>query len=155
MLPPGFLGTRANLLMDVAILLFTALPFVILTAITQARHARLTFHRNLQVGTLITVTVALLLFETDIRLQGGTRVFLANSTLPPSLVGGFLLLHVAIAAATFGSWLVLVLSSWRRFRQQLPGSFSDRHARWGRRTLTGICLTSGTGCGVYLLVFVV
>ncbi len=153
MLPSGFFGTRADILMDVAIILFVALPFVMSAAIRLVRRGEHIKHRNLQAVTLALIATSLLLFEADIRLSGGTQALLAQSGLAPNVAGGFLLFHVLIAVGTFVSWLSLARLSWKRFHASLPGGFTAQHTIWGKLTFVGVCLTSATGCGVYFILF--
>jgi putative membrane protein len=151
-MPRGFFGTRADLFMDVTIVLLTALPFVMLAAFRLARHRRLTAHRTLQIALLATVLVVLVLFELDIRLSGGTQAFVAQSRLGPIALP-LLRIHVAIATITFLSWLALILASLKRFRRVLPGPFTPRHRMWGKLTFVGVCLLSSTGAALYACVY--
>lgn len=64
------------------------------------------------------------------------------------------LVHVVIAILTFLSWLTLLVRSKRRFRQSLPGKFSNQHRIWGKIVLVRVSLTSITGITLYVVVFV-
>ena len=154
MLPKGFLGTRADCYMDIAIILFTTLPFFILIALQLARHRKFISHRNMQIATLALVLIALGIFELDIRLTGGINAFLAHSSMPMSFTRRFLDFHIVIASVTALVWIGLAVTSWTRFTKVLPGRFSSRHIWWGKATFVCICLTSGTGAAVYLMTFV-
>lgn len=153
LLPTGFLGTRADVLMDVTIVLFTVLPLAMLGAFWLVRRGRPRAHRNMQLGMLALVIPALILLEVDIRLSGGSVAFVSQGSLSPAFMRWFLLFHIAIAVATFVSWLRLAIISFRRFGVSLPGPFGARHRRWGKVTFWGVCMTSGTGCALYVLLF--
>jgi putative membrane protein len=153
-MPHGFLGTRADLFMDVVIVFLTLLPVLMLTAFRAARTGRLSMHRNMQAGTLAVVLVVVVLFELDIRLTGGKAAFLAQNPTRADLVAPILRFHVAIATLTFLAWLSLAVASWSRFRATLPGAFSHMHRRLGKAAFVGACLVSATGALVHALLFV-
>jgi uncharacterized membrane protein YozB (DUF420 family) len=151
-MPRGIFGTRADLFMDLAIVLLTALPFAMLGALRFARSGRVYAHRAMQTGLLVAVLVVLALFETDIRLAGGTRSYIAQSRMGAAILP-LLRVHVAIALLTFVSWLALIVASWPRMRVTLPGAFSARHRAWGKVTFGGVCLMSATGAALYACVY--
>ena len=154
MLPRGFLGTRADILMDVAIILFTVLPLILGVGILLARNRSYRRHRNLQTATLVIVFLMIILFETNIRLAGGTSAFLAESSVDPRFLRSFLRFHIAVATLTALSWTVLVVRSWRKFGGVLPGAFSRTHRVWGWFTFGGVFILSSTGCALYVFLFV-
>ena len=63
----GFLGTRADVFMDLAIAFFVAAPFLMTYAIRLAARGRYRAHRNLQAGLVVAGTVAVLLLEGSIQ----------------------------------------------------------------------------------------
>ncbi len=153
-MPHGFLGTRADLFMDVVIVFLTLLPILMLAAFRAARTGRLAVHRNLQAGTLALVLLVVVLFELDVRLSGGKAAFLAQNPGRADLVAPILRFHVAVATLTFVAWLALAVASWSRFRATLPGAFSRLHRRLGKAAFVGACVVSTTGALVYVLLFV-
>jgi len=158
-MPHGFLGTRADLLMDIVVVVFAVLPFVELWAIKLARARRHAAHLRFQVASLIAILLAVVLFEVDIRLSGGTVAFMKDSPLAgTTFLRVFLIVHVLIAVTTFTAWAVLDVKSWRRHRAEstraLPGPWSSSHKRFGKRVYVGICLTSITGIALYVMGFV-
>ncbi len=153
-MPPGFFGTRADLFMDVAIVVLTLLPCAMLTAFSFARRRRYVAHRNTQVATLALVLTILVLFELDIRWKGGSAVFLAQAPARATLVRTLLRAHIAVATLTFIGWLGLAYASWSRLGRSLPGSFSARHRRLGLFTFVGACALSSSGAAIYALVYV-
>lgn len=154
-LPDGFLGTRADVLMDVAIIVFTALPFVLIFGIRYARHRHFMKHRRFQTAAALLVLLLLVLFELDIRLCGGSQAFISKSSFSAGFVRTFLICHVAIALLTGASWLALIVRSRARFLGSLPGTFSARHRWWGWLTFVGVCLLSSSGFALYMLLFAV
>ena len=70
--PAGFLGSRADLLTDLAPLTFIVLPLVMPLGFRLARKRRYLSHRRVQIGFLCVMTVAVLMLEIDVRLRGGS-----------------------------------------------------------------------------------
>ena len=63
----GFLGTRADVFMDLAITFFVAAPFLMTYALRLAARGRYKAHRNLQAGLVVGGTLAVLLLEGSIQ----------------------------------------------------------------------------------------
>jgi putative membrane protein len=141
--------------MDIAIVLFTVLPLLLGFAIRFAKRRRYLAHRNLQTATLLLILILIVLFELNIRLSGGTSTFLAKSSVNPHFLRVFLRFHIVVATITAIVWTTLVVRSWRRFRRELPGSFSRAHRRWGWITFGGVFVLSSTGCALYVMLFVI
>lgn len=155
MIPPGFFGSRADLLTDFALSLFILLPLVMPLGFRLAQKRRLALHRTVQAAFLATMTVAVAALELDIRIKGGTGALGGSAvSTPRPLVRALLLVHLLIAVTTWVAWSWLVLRSWGRFGSTLPGGFSLAHRRWGRRIWLGVGATAATGTLLYLSVFV-
>ncbi len=148
----GFLGTRADALIDAAIVLLVAAPFLMAYALRLAARRRHRAHRNLQAGILGTAVVAVLMLETSIRFGSAGEAYRASTLYGPAMIGLFAV-HLAVAVPTFILWCALGVLSWRRFTRTLPGSFGPGHRRWGRLTFVGLCLSSATGAGLYIMGF--
>lgn len=154
MIPHGFLGSRADLLTDLALSIFVLLPLVMPLGFRLARQRRLAFHRAVQIGFLATMTLAVAALEIDIRLTGGTGALAGRAvSVSAPAVRAILLVHLAIAVTTWITWILLVVRSHAGFRTSLPGSFSARHRIWGRRVWLGVSATSATGTLLYVAVF--
>ncbi|MDH5680476.1 MAG: DUF420 domain-containing protein [Spirochaetota bacterium] len=155
MWPEGFLGTRADLLMDIIIVIIVIPPILMWYSFRFVPRNKLKIHKNLNLANLAIVLVVVVLFELDVRSSGGSGAFVK---LSPYAGRGFLevllYFHIAVASITFISWLVLGLLSWKRFATALPGSFSGSHRRWGQGTFLGLLVTAITGVALYVLVFV-
>src|SRR5689334_17321360 len=124
MIPHGFLGSRADLLMDLALVTFILLPALMVPGFRLAAARRYERHRTVQTALFGTMTFAVLVLELDLRLRGGSKEIVSGTTaLPPAALKVILLVHVAIAFVTWVAWAILVFLSRRRFRQTLPGSF--------------------------------
>ncbi|WP_337174139.1 DUF420 domain-containing protein [Paludisphaera sp.] len=154
-MPPGFLGTRGDLLMDIVVVAIVLTPFLFLRAVWLARRGEYRRHRNLQTALLTTLLVAVVLFEVDIRLKGGTQAFLAGSPhLGRPLLTWLLRTHVLVAVVSFGLWAVLVVQAWRARMDLNPGLFSAVHRRRGYLVFAGTIFTAASGVWLYWLGFV-
>jgi hypothetical protein len=154
MMHRGLFGTRADAFMDVVIVVLTLLPLEMMAAFRLAKARHHVAHRNMQVAALVAVLSAVVLFEADIRISGGKAAYLAQNPARAALVAPLLQAHIAIATATFFTWLGLAVLSWPRLGTSLPGRFSRLHALLGRAAFVGACLMSSTGAVMYALVFV-
>lgn len=155
MFPPGFFGSRADVLMDVILLSTLLTPFVLLFAFRLAKQRKLKAHRNLQTALLSVLLVAVALFETEIRLAGGSGSLMKGSSFAGTgLLRGVLLAHVLANIVTFITWCVLVVRSWRRFDGALPGAFSARHRRTGLFVFGGTVFGAVSAAVMYVLGFV-
>lgn len=154
-MPGGFLGTRGDLLMDLVVVAIIATPFLFLWAIWLVRRKRYRAHRNLQTGLLGFLLVAIVLFEVDIRLSGGTAAFMAGSPyLGTPLLSWLLRSHVLVAVLTFGLWTYLVVQAWRARLDLHPHLFGPIHRRRGYYVFAGTVFTSFSGVWLYWLGFV-
>lgn len=154
MFPPGFLGTRADVLMDVIFLATLSTPLVLLYAVRLAKQRRLKAHRALQTTLLAVLLLAVALFETEIRLSGGSGSLMKGSPYAGTgLLRGVLLAHVLANVVTFLVWAVLVVRSWKRFNRDLPGGFTDAHRRAGRFVFAGTVFGAVSAVVMYALGF--
>lgn len=155
MFPPGFLGTRADVLTDLITVGYGIIPLVLYLSSRLARRGRHRLHRTIQCSCLALLTVILILFETNIRLSGGSQaLFMTSSFSETPLLRTTFLVHLAIAVGTYLTWVALTWVSWRRFRGTLPGTFSAAHGRIGRLVIAGNIGTAVTGVWLYLVGFV-
>ena len=153
MLTTGFLGTRADAFVDVAILFFVVAPFLMTQALRLAAQRRYMAHRRLQVGVLLGAIVAVLLLEGSIRFGHAVDAFTASAYYGTPTMASLFIVHLAVAIPTLIGWCVLAVLSSHRFPVFLPGSFSPRHRFWGWLVFAGLWLTCVTGVGLYVLSF--
>ena len=149
----GFLGTRADVFVDAAIVLLVIAPFAMAYALRLAAQRRHLEHRNLQLGLLLVAIVAVLLLEGSLRFGGASDAYAASSLYGAAALRMTFFVHLAVAVPTFLAWCVLATLSWRRYARTLPGTFGRTHRRWGRAVLAGLCLSSATGAALYVMGF--
>ena len=149
----GFLGTRADAFMDLAIAFFVAAPFLMTYAIRLAARGRYRAHRNLQAGLVVAGTVAVLLLEGSIRYGEAMAAYAQSAYYGTPLIRGLFSVHLWVAIPWFIGWCVLTGVSWRRFSRVLPGSFSATHMLCGQVAYAGLWFTCITGVAMYVLCY--
>ena len=109
MFPHGFLGTRADLLMDLVIVALVAVVPIVLFNWHLARAGRYPLHKTLQVGLAALLAAVVAVFEVNLRLQGGVFVATAASTYAgtPTL-NGWIYVHTFFAITTLLVWAALI-----------------------------------------------
>lgn len=155
MLPRGFLGTPADILMDIVIVSLVAILPVLWFSFTRARSAQWATHKKTQVILGATLAVVVVLFETDMRLAGGIfEMTKASAYAGTSLLKASVYIHTLLSIATSVIWLWLTITSLRRFASPpVPGPFPN-HRLWGRLGMIGMTLTGLTGIELYVVGFV-
>ena len=149
----GFLGTRADVFMDLAIAFFVAAPFLMTYAIRLAARGRYRAHRNLQAGLVVAGTVAVLLLEGSIQYGTAMAAYAQSAYYGTPLIRGLFSVHLWVAIPWFLGWCVLTGVSWRRYARVLPGSFSATHRLCGLVTYAGFWFTCITGVAMYVLCY--
>ena len=148
-------GSRADLIVDVALQVSLTAPLAAGYGAWLARTRNLDRHKLMQTVVLCVGWAAVLALETDIRLAGGSGSLIQKSAStyagPARLALG---IHITGAVVTYLLWTWLVVVSRKRFNQQLPGPFSRRHKLLGRAVLAGLAFTAVSAAVMYALVFV-
>lgn len=154
-LPKGFLGTKADILMDIVLIGMIITPFLMLYIFRLARDKKFKLHKLLHLILLTVLLITVVLFEIDVRLSGGSLSFFGQGSYANSLWALlFLNFHIIVAMMSFVAWVWLVVVSAKTFGKSLPGKFSRQHKTYGYRIFWGVCVTSITGIGLYLMAFV-
>lgn len=155
MLARGFLGTRADLLLDIIVVLVALTLPILLASFLLAKKGSYGWHRRVQVDLSALLAVALVLFEVDIRLSGGIAQLSQGTRFAGSaLLNGALGVHLVFAITSTVLWTWLLAASVKGFaRPPAPGRFSARHRFWGRLAMLDLAATSVTGVMLYGLAF--
>ena len=149
----GFLGTRADVFMDLAIAFFVAAPFLMTYALRLAARGRYRAHRNLQAGLVVGGTVAVLLLEGSIQYGEAMAAYAQSAYYGTPLIRRLFSVHLWVAIPWFIGWCVLTRVSWRRYSRVLPGPFSSTHRLCGVVTYAGFWFTCITGVALYVLCY--
>lgn len=147
MFQEGFLGTRAPMFMDMVTLIVALLPFLVATAIYFAKIQKYKVHAFLQIFIFIFSVIVLTYFEYGVRIGGGFKYFIENSSVPHKYVFAVLMFHIAISIITLFIWIITLVN----IKKLL---LTNRHKRMGKAIFTGVIFTSMTGIWVYMLLFV-
>ena len=156
-LPRGFLGTDADLLIDVIIVALPIVMVVMVLAIREARRGHWSRHKAMQITLASVLAVVVTALEIDLRMMSeGVMEMAARSRFAGSgLLRWTLNVHLVFATSTALIWFGLIVSSLRKFPSPpRPGAFSARHRLWGRIAAVDMALTAGTGLLFYVLCFV-
>lgn len=155
MLPAGFLGTRGDILMDLVILSFIVILPVLIFSWFSVRSGQYHTHKRTQLWLAGVLAVAVILFEIDIRLAGGTFVLVAPSPYADEWwLTAIIYGHLFVAILTSIIWAVLIFYSLRRFdTQPKPNDFSAKHKFWGRLGMITMILTGLTAYPLYFFGF--
>lgn len=153
--PQGFLGTRADVLLDIIVIAVTLVPFILIYSFQKVRSGNHSIHSKIQTLLFFVVLTAVVLFEVNIRISGGSGSLLQGSAFAGNeYFRIFLWIHIAVATLTYSGWGFLLLISNKKWTTRLlPGEFSVNHKKWGKIIFAGACFTSFSGLVVYILGF--
>jgi cbb3-type cytochrome oxidase subunit 1 len=151
MLPQGFLGTRADLLMDLVLLSFIVILPAIGWSWWQARRGRYAVHKTSQLTLAAVLAVAVALFEIDLKLSGGIFELTRDSAYAgTTLLNSWIYGHTLVAILTTVIWLGLIIFSLVRFpKPPVPGPFSAHHRLWGRLGMVCMMLAGASAFPLY------
>lgn len=155
MFPQGFLGTRADLLMDIVIVALVAVVPIVLYNWQLARTRRWGRHKAMQITLAVLLGLVVALFEYNLRLQGGIfEATRASSYAGTPTLDFWIWFHTFFAITTLFIWAGLIVASLRRFPvPPAPGPFSATHRRWGRIGMVWMLVTGLTSLPVYVYGF--
>ena len=142
-MPAGFLGTRADLLVDIGMLSIVAVVPVLIYSWRLARQRRWILHKRVQLITFIVLAIVVALFEWDISQSGGIFAMTAASRYAGTFTLNFWIWsHTLLAISSSLVWLLLVVVSVVKFpTPPVPEAFRS-HRYWGR---LGMILMLGSG----------
>lgn len=152
----GFIpASRGSLMLDlVAVAMLAVLPFLVF-AISQAKLKKnYLLHKKLMLGLGITLSIAVILFEVEMRLIGWKHLA-EQSPYYETLVTPALVIHLVCSISTVLLLTATILLALKRFTKiPKPGEHSSLHKSLGKLSATGLFLTSITGWCFYYLAFV-
>ena len=151
MLSGGFLGTRADWLLDLVICALVVIVPAVAVSWRLARRREWVKHRNIQVGLVSVLTVAVSAFECDLRAAGGIwELTRASGYAGTALLRAVVYTHMTFSISTAALWISLTATSlaWH------PSRFAIWHRWLGRLAMTDMLLTGATAVPLYLLAFV-
>jgi putative membrane protein len=158
----GFLGYDASFMLDVVVCALVAVVPILVWAIIEAKSGRYTRHRNIQLVLAAVLLLTVLLFELDMRLQGGWQNIVNHDASKPRLTGEaleqvrmLLYVHLCFAISTPVVWGATIYLALKRFpNPPMPGPHSQLHKKLGWISVIDLVMTSVTGLGFYYMAFV-
>ncbi len=159
----GFLGYDASLMLDVVVCALLAVVPALLWSLFEVKvRRRYAVHRNIQLVLAAVLLLAVLLFEVDMRLQGGWRNIINRDPANPRLAGEaldqvrtLLYVHLCFAVSTPILWGATIYLALKRFpNPPVPGPHSELHKKLGWLSVLDIVMTSVTGLAFYYMAFV-
>jgi putative membrane protein len=157
MFPPGFLGTRADVLMDLVMLSFIVILPMLIWSWRLARHKQqYRLHRKVQLALALTLLIVVGIFEYDLSQSGGIFELTKGSTYDgTTLLNTVIYVHTLFAVAASVIWLGLItISLWKFGSRPEPGSFSGAHRAWGKGGMITMMMAGLTSPPLYYLGFV-
>ena len=159
----GFLGYKASFMLDTVvcalIVVVPLLAYSLFVVKVQKNYAR---HRNLQILLGVLLSVAVGLFEIDIRVQGGVSQILAKRSVPLTpdqlqFFNGLLYyVHLPCAVSTVVLWILTLTLALRRIPAPPgPCAHSRLHKKLGWLSAVDITMTAVTGLMVYYFGFMI
>jgi len=156
MFQPGFLNTRAPFFMDFVMIIVALLPLLIAIAISFAKKRNYKLHGFTQTVLFVVSVIVVGYFEYGVRVGGGYKGFVEDSSVSHNYAFYVLIFHIIIASIGFIIWMHTLYTAVKdRKNNALPGLYSEAHRKAGYRTFMWIVATSITGIWVYILLFIV
>jgi len=156
----GFLGTRASLMLDVVFLaMFAVVPLMLVSVYLVKYRQMYVFHKRIQLLLAAVLTLAVTLFEIDVRVNEWRPRAAASPFYDERLGYGWmnwaLWIHLVFAVSTTVLWIYVVVQALRKIpRPPGPSAYSAQHIFWARLATLDMTLTAITGCVFYYLAFV-
>jgi len=156
----GFLPTRGSFMLDfVFIAMFAIIPVMFVSIYLVRYGRRYEVHKWLQIILAVTLLVAVVGFEIDMRfftdwerLAADSPYFEADVWCPVWIA---LVVHLCFAVPTPLLWLFVIVQAVRRFPSPaVPSPYSRSHVFWARLGAIAMTLTAVTGWVFYWMAFV-
>ena len=154
-MPAGFLGTRADLLVDASVVSIVAIVPILIYSWRLARQQRWPLHKRVQIITFVVLAIVVGLFEWDIKQSGGIFAMTAASQYAGTLTLNFWIWsHTLFAIGASVVWLGLVAASLLKFpNPPVPEAFRS-HRYWGRAGMLLMLSAGVTAVPMYIYGFV-
>ncbi|PLY10882.1 MAG: hypothetical protein C0626_04415 [Arcobacter sp.] len=141
--------------MNVMVIFFSILPFVVLLSINYARNKKYKLHLISQGFVLILTLLVLAYFEVMIRIDGGFFEFAKQSNMSHDFLVKYLFFHIALSIIAAILWIRLFFNSMSVYRAgKIDSLKNSKHKRDGKITFLFLLLSCVTGVFLYLFLFI-
>ncbi|MCL4790442.1 MAG: hypothetical protein KJ040_00130 [Gammaproteobacteria bacterium] len=157
MFPPGFLGSRADILIDIVTLSFIVILPILIISWRMARSQKdYVNHRRIQLWLGISLAIVVGIFEYDLKMSGGIFEITKGSIYEgTALLNWTIYIHTFFSILTSLIWVFLIIISLVKFgNPPRPNSFSRTHRIFGRAGMICMIMAGVTSPPLYYFGFV-
>jgi putative membrane protein len=141
--------------MNVMVVFFSVLPFLVLLGISFAKKQKYKLHFISQGFVIVISVLVLLYFEIMIRLDGGFFEFAKQSSMSHDFLVKYLIFHVSIALIATILWIMIFVKSMILYQSgKLEEIKQSNHKKMGIITFVFLLLSCVTGIFLYLFLFI-
>ncbi|HPF25264.1 MAG TPA: hypothetical protein P5528_03570 [Steroidobacteraceae bacterium] len=143
-MPPGFLGTRADLLLDLVMISLVLVVPILVYSWRTVRGGGYGIHKTVQLSVFVVLGLAVLAFELHMRELGGIFKATKDSAYAGTAVlNGWIYVHTAFAVLMALVWIIVAIGALKFFpKPPRPIKGSAVHRWMGR---LGMLLALGAG----------
>ena len=155
--PPGFLGTRADVLIDIVMLSFIIILPILIVSWRLARIRKdYASHKKIQVTLGVTLAIVVAIFEYDLSVSGGIFELTKGSAYDgTALLNWTIYVHTAFSVLTSFIWVGLIALSLFKFNSPpQPNTFSRTHRFWGKTGMGTMIMAGLTAPPLYYFGFI-
>ena len=156
LLKNGFLGTPASIMLDVVVCsLVLVVPTLLFSIYLVKRRRKYDVHKHVQLTLGLVLLLVVILFEVDMRLQGGFWAMASQSPYYNTAFMVYLLyVHLFFAVSTVIMWSITYYITLKRFPSPpRPTAFSPTHRVLAWISVVDMGATVVTGLMVYYFGF--
>lgn len=155
--PPSMFGARCDILMDIVVVsMIIILPLLWFSYKKVKVEYNYKLHKRIQLIMFIILFFVVLLFEYDMKQNGGIFEMVKGSAYEGTFFLTFMIyFHTFLSITTSLIWIILIIASLVKFgKNPRPGKFSKTHKLWGTIGMWDMALTCITGLILYIFGFV-
>jgi hypothetical protein len=150
-------GARCDILMDIVVISMAIILPLLWYSYKKVKVDRnYKLHKNIQLTMFIILFVVVILFEYDMKQNGGIFAMVQGSAYEGTFFLNFMIyFHTFLSVTTSLIWILLVIASLIKFgKNPRPGKFSRTHRLWGKIGMWDMALTCITGLILYVIGFI-
>lgn len=155
--PPSIFGGRCDILMDIVVISMVVILPLLVYSFNQVKHRKAyKKHRAIQLYMFIILFFVVLLFEYDMKQNGGIFEMVKGSSFEGTFFLNFMIyFHTFLSITTSLIWFLLIIVSLIKFgKNPHPNNFSKKHKLWGKIGMWDMALTCITGLILYIFGFI-